>query len=251
LPAHPDLLTAFGAALRGGPLPPGVTARDPSEAERRFAVYRNNVAVSLTDALAARFPVILRLVGEAFFRAMARLYAEADRPRSPVLAEWGAGFAGFLQGFPPLADYPWMPDVARLEFARGQAFHAADAAPVDPARLAGADPATLVLGLHPSVAVLALPCPAVTIWARNQPGGEGLPPGQGPETALILRDPGFQVPVRRIEPGDAALITALQRRLPLSEAAARAAAAAPGHDPGPILVHLMGAGAIVSAENRP
>ena len=79
MPAHPDLLTAFGAALRGGPLPPGVTARDPSEAERRFAVYRNNVAVSLTDALAARFP------GQSWTTALAddesRLLAAADAAR--------------------------------------------------------------------------------------------------------------------------------------------------------------------------
>ena len=106
MPAHPDFVASFGTALRGGDLPAGLVARHPDEVGRRFAVYRNNVAVSLSAALASRFPVIRQLVGEAFFAALARLHAEQDRPKSPVLAEWGAGFAAFLEGFPPLEAYP-------------------------------------------------------------------------------------------------------------------------------------------------
>ena len=93
LTAHREFLAVFDQALRGGALPPGLTARDPQEIGRRFDVYRNNVASGLSQALATRFPVVRRLVGDEFFTALARLYAETDRPRSPVLAEWGAGFA--------------------------------------------------------------------------------------------------------------------------------------------------------------
>lgn len=77
-----ELQSGFDAALRGGPLPAGLTARDTSETERRFNVYRNNVVVSLTEALAMRFPVVERLVGEAFFRQMARVYIDLDRPKT-------------------------------------------------------------------------------------------------------------------------------------------------------------------------
>lgn len=247
--AHPDLLADFTAALRGGALPPGLTACDPSEVERRFAVYRNNVAVGLSDALAARFPVIRRLVGEAFFAAMARLYAETDGPASPVLAGWGAGFAGFLQDFPPLAAYPYLPDVARIEYARGLAFHAADAAPVDPARLIEADPDQLRLQLHPSVILLRLAHPAVSVWTQHQPGGEACGMGSGPETALILRDAGFGVPVRALGPGDAALVAALLSGQTLAEAASAAQTAEPGHNPQPLLVALMQAGAITGTKD--
>lgn len=247
LHAHPDFLAHFDAALRGGPLPAGLTARDASEVERRFAVYRNNVAVSLTEALASRFPVIRRLVGAEYFAPLARLYAEADRPKSPVLAEWGAGFAGFLDGFAPLSAYPYLGDVARIEYARGRAFHAADASPVDPARLAAADPGRVRLVLHPSVALLGLAHPAVSIWARNHPGGETLPLAAGPQTALILRDAAFQVPVLTIGPGDAALLRAVLAGACLSDAAAAAQEAEPGHDPQPLLVTLMRAGAITDA----
>lgn len=244
---HPDLVAQFDAALRGGPLPPGLMALEASEVERRFAVYRNNVAVSLTEALAARFPVIRRLVGEAFFTPFARLYAETDRPRSPVLAEWGEGFAAFLAGFPALSAYPYLADVARIEFARGRAFHAADAAPVDPAVLAAVDPGRVTLTLHPSLRLLSLAYPAVSIWARNQPGGADLPLGHGPETALILRDAAFEVPVRAIGAGDAALVAAILEGAPLALAAASADRAEPGYPPMPLLVMLMQAGAIIDA----
>lgn len=244
--AHPEFEARFDAALRGGPLPPGLVARDPAEVERRFAVYRNNVVVSLTEALASRFPVIRRLVGEAFFSQLARCYSEFDRPRTPVLAEWGDGFAAFLAAFPPLSAYPYMADVARIEFARGRAFHAADAPPVDPAAL-GADPARITLRLHPSVCILRLAHPAVSIWACNQPNGKEQMPGSGPETALILRDMSFNVPVTSIGAGDAALVETMLAGTPLSVAATTAREAEPRHDPGPMLVALMRAGAVVDA----
>jgi hypothetical protein len=246
---HPDFLAAFAGALRGGPLPAGLTARATDEVERRFAVYRNNVTVSLTEALAARFPAIQRLVGPEFFAALARAYLQTDRPGSPVLAEWGDGFADFLAGFPPTAGLPYLPDVARIEYARGRAFHAADARPVDPARLAAADPDRLRLALHPSVILLRLATPAVSIWLRNQPGGDTLPIPPGPETALILRDASYAVHVRAVGPGDAAMTRALLDGDTLAMAASRAAVAEPGHDPQPLLVDLMRVGAIIQPED--
>ncbi len=244
---HPEFETRFEAALRGGPLPPGLVARNPAEVERRFAVYRNNVAVSLTEALASRFPVIRRLVGDAFFAPLARLYAETARPSSPVIAEWGDGFAEFLAGFPSLSAYPYLADVARIEFARGRAFHAADAPPVDPAALATANPACVTLTLHPSVRILRLAHPAVSIWMHNQPDGQNQTLASGPETALILRDLSFNVPVRAVGIGDAALVETMLAGAPLFVAAAEAQGAEPRHDPGPMLVALMRAGAIVDA----
>ena len=40
------------------------------KAEKRFAIYRNNVISGLTEALMAAYPTVLALVGEDFFRAM-------------------------------------------------------------------------------------------------------------------------------------------------------------------------------------
>ena len=245
MPAHAEFTARFAAALKGAPLQPGVTG---AEAVTRFAVYRNNVAHSLGKALAARFPVIERLVGEPFFAAMAQVYLAAHRPESPVLHQWGQSFPDFLAGFEPLQPYPYMAEVAKIEHARGLAFHAADAAPLNPAQLAGADPARLRLGLHPSVQVLRLAHPAVSIWAANQPGAEGGAVADAPEIALILRRPDFEVPVRAINPGDAAMIESLDAGSSLLAAAEAAQWHAPGHDPNPLLLLLMQSGALTDPE---
>lgn len=245
--AHPDLVSAFAAGLVDGALPPGLTAQAPDEAARRFAVYRNNVAVSLAEALSRRFPVIERLVGTDFFRAMSQVYLQSHRPKSPVLHEWGDGFPDFLADFAPLAAYPYMADVARIEVARGRAYHAADTAPIAPDCLlaAASDPGTARLGLHPSVQVLRLDHPAASIWAANQPGANTKSLAtSGPELALILRNTAFEVPVSVLASGDASLIANLQQGRALLEAAECAAEAEPEHDPQPILIRLMQAGVI-------
>ena len=103
----------------------------------RLAVYRHHVLRSLTDALLATFPVVARLVGEGFFRYAADRYVRAEPPAGPCLFEYGAGFGGFLAGFSACAPYPFLGDVARLEWAMNAAIHAAEAAPLAPAALAG------------------------------------------------------------------------------------------------------------------
>jgi hypothetical protein len=60
-----------------------------------FAVYRNTVMKGCIDALQANYPAVARLVGEEWFRAAAAVYARANPPRVPMLAEYGEGFASF------------------------------------------------------------------------------------------------------------------------------------------------------------
>jgi hypothetical protein len=241
---HAEFTGAFRAALFNGALPPGVTAQSPDEAVQRFAVYRNNVAHSLTRALARRFPVVERLVGLEFFTAMARLYIEADPPASPRLFLWGEGFARFLQGFPPVRSLPYLPDVSRLEWQRGLAYHAADVPSVAAADLAqaAADPARFRLALHPSVGLIRSRYAVVTIWQANQPGAVQTGPlrADRAEDALILRDRADQVPVIALSPGEAGFQSALMRGETLLEAATRAE----GADPARLLAILMRAGAI-------
>ncbi|MEZ5685248.1 MAG: DNA-binding domain-containing protein [Paracoccaceae bacterium] len=248
--AHDAFLHDFRAAIFGGALPAGVTARAPDEASQRFDVYRNNVLHSLRMALGARFPVVERLVGPAFFAAMARVFAEAHPPESPMLFEWGGAFPAFLEAFPPVAGLPYLPDVARLELARGLAYHAADRAPLPAEALAGAAARAdrIALGLHPSVALIASGHAIHAIWAANQPGATPGPIEDAPETVLVLRDRALEVPVWRLDPGEAAFCAALLAGQPLLAGAEAALAASPGFAPQPLLARLHRAGALVSIE---
>ena len=237
--SHSASQRAFHAALRAADPPAGLTAPDPTEVALRFKVYRNNVQASLTRALASAFPVIAQLVGAEFFAALARAFIATSPPRSPVLLHWGADFAAFLAQFPPVAHLPYLPDVARLEFARGQASHAADATPIAPEALDTDTPEALRLVLHPSVTLFASAMPAVQIWRAHQPDTPRAPITAGPDHALIARRPDFRVMVEPLDAGSHAVLTALRRGETLGAAATHA-------DPTPALTLLLRHGLITA-----
>lgn len=221
----------FASALRDNAeaVPQGVTSHNAARPAKRFHVYRNNVHASLIGVVRARFPVVERLVGEEFFRAMARIFVEAHPPRSPALFEYGGDFIPFLEGFEPVQELPWLPDVARLEWLRNLAYHAPDAEPLAPSALAAVaveDLSGLRLALHPSAQLFASDYPAVSIWEANAQEGEVAPlrEGLGAEDALILR-PHLEVLALRLGPGGHAFAGALGAAAPLAEAADIAARA--------------------------
>lgn len=162
---------AFAAGLfEASPPPVGLVAWNEAVPQRRYGVYRNNVTASLTGALASRFPATESIVGPNFFRAMAGDFIKAHPPRSPVLLAYGDDFPDFAAAFEPAKALAYLPDVMRLEVARGRAYHAADARPLDSAALAAIDPARLgglVLVPHPALSILSSAHPMVTIWAMN------------------------------------------------------------------------------------
>lgn len=129
----------------------------------RLAIYRNTARIGLTEALRMSFPVVDRLVGEAFFDMAAARYLRADPPRSAWLDEYGAGFPEFLRSLPEAASLRYLPDVARFEWQLGVAANAPPVPPLGLIALAGLDAQRLEglrLAPHPSVSLLSLDFPA-------------------------------------------------------------------------------------------
>lgn len=219
------------------------------DARRRFGIYRNNVVLGLIDALATRFPVVRASVGEEFFHETARLYARSQPPRSPVMAQFGDTFPEFLETFPPLAEFPYLGDVARLEVAITRAYHAEDAPGLTPSALVGLGAERLLalsLAVHPAVHCIVSAHPCVTIWEMNH----GLRPLDAiapwcAEDALISR-PRFEVQVSRLPPGGALLVNRMRDGAPLVEAC-NAAMQVPEADLAQILHALLSAGALMHA----
>lgn len=246
-----DLEERFAAGMLdpSRPPPPEVTAWNGAAASR-FGVYRNNVVVGLTDALRQRFPVCERLIGEEFFRAMAREFMRALPPRSPLLYTYGGDFAPFIAAFEPAQSVPYLADVARLEFAYGLAYHAADAAPLPPQRIEAFTQESwgdLVFTLHPSIQLVASRWPIVAIWATNTHDEDVKPVDLGvAEDALVVR-PALEVEIRRLPPGGLAFLAALQCGSTLAVAAEAGVAADAGFDITANLIGLMGAGLAVDA----
>ncbi|MGP9822485.1 HvfC/BufC N-terminal domain-containing protein [Salinarimonas sp. NSM] len=250
MPAPGEMARFAGEARRailagGAALPQGLTARDAAQVARRFAVYRNNVTVGLVEALATRFPVVRRLVGDAFFQGAARVFLAQHPPRSPVMTFYGDAFPDFLAGFPPAASLPYLPDVARLEAARTHAYHAADSRPLaaeDLAAVSERDPARWGLSPHPALRIVASAHPAVAIWVMSQPGATPGPlASREPQTALVAR-PHLDVRVVAAEPGEAAFLSACGRGACFADAVGAALATAPAFDPARALARVLAHG---------
>lgn len=228
------------------PDPSGVSGPRGKGVRKRYAVYRNNVTVSLIEALAATFPATKRIVGDDFFRAMARSHVRATPPTSPLLFEYGGDFPDFIAGYEYARAMPWLADVARIERAWLDAYHAADAAPITQDALAGIPTERLpevVLVAHPATRIVRSAFPAVTIFAANR---SDTPVGKivatEPEDALITR-PGLEVMVRQLPPGGAAFLARLMSGEQLGAAAAAAFAEAPAFDLAANIRGMVGAGA--------
>ena len=199
----------------------------------RMSVYRNNVAGALAAALKVRFPVTEQLVGAAFFAAMARAYAEAERPASPVLISYGESFADFIRGFAPAASVAYLGDVAALENLWWKAYHAREAEPLQATALAAVAPddlGGLKLALHPSAGLLSSPYAIADIWQAHRGG-----PGMGeisldaPQSVLVAR-PAADVSIRVIAPASLAFLASLGQGASLADAMEQTAAAFPDFD---------------------
>lgn len=241
----------FAAALLDPGLPPpaGVLGPDGAPSARRFAVYRNNVVAGLTEALKAAYPATRRIVGDEFFFGLASAYVVAEPPRSPIILDYGAGFPDFIAAFEPAASLPYLPDVARLEHAWTESYHAAEAEPLDPSVLGSIAPDELPevrLLLHPSVRVVRSKLPALTIWRMNVDDGVPAPVdlAAGGEDALIAR-PDAEVEVRRLPQGGAEFLSALARGFSLGAAAEAAIAADRGFNLADNLTGLIQARVLV------
>jgi hypothetical protein len=230
-------------------VPFGVVGPDGLPSAKRFAVYRNNVVAGLVDTLKVAFPAVARLVGGEFFAAMARIYVAREPPKSPIMLDYGASFGDFIETFEPARPAPYLGDVARLERAWVEAYHAAEAAPVQTDRLAGLCPhdlASMKLILHPSARVLRSRFPVVAIWRMNIEGGE---PGPidldgGEEYALVAR-PAAEVEVRRISADTAVFIRALAEGAAVADAAGRSLRMNVEFDLAEVLGCLLRTGSIV------
>lgn len=226
----PELQRSFSAALFDSHVTPpdDVISNAVRHPVRRFNVYRNNVVTSLVDVLEAYFPVVGRLVGSEFFRAMARAFVVVTPPASPILSRYGAEFPQFLTTFPPIQDLPYLADVARLEWLRQRAYHAADAPPLRGEQLATV-PADQVRNIafrpHPSLGLLSSVYPVVSIWRTNALDDEvcAVTLEAGDEYALIVR-PRLEVHVVPVSVGTHIFATSLVSGNPLGAASADAIA---------------------------
>jgi Putative DNA-binding domain len=238
-----DFEARFAAALSdpAAPAPDILTGASA----HRLAVYRNNIAISLIEALEARFPTVRTAVGDEFFKAMARVFIAEHPQRLPMLHRYGDEFPDFLRRFEPASDIPYLPDLAQVDADRTRAAYAADVEPLAGEALAGVTPDSLArmhVELHPSVGIVSSIHPIATIWGMNAGALPVEPIADWRAESAVIARPLREVEVHLLPPGGASFLRALAQGENIAAAAAAAMAAEPDFDLGVNLALLFNFG---------
>ena len=199
------------------------------DANAQFQVYRNNYFISLTDALRAIYISTEKLVGEGYFGFISDKYIRQYPSRDGNLNNFGSEFPAFLLEIDGLEKFPYLSDVASIDWQWHEAFHAAGAQVVDAASLA-AVPAEEYMNLHfsmlPSLSFLRSAYSIVSIWqfCRDEEDDSSdkveLRYDDGPEYLLIYRR-GLDIQVVAVAKDEYRFLRALRNGLNLQSALER------------------------------
>lgn len=142
--------------------------------ETRLAVYRELVEEVHLDALAQVYPVSRAVVGDGYWRTLIR--STWDGPGAPEidLGAYGAFvpplLAAAVQTRPELAEFDYLPELARLEWAIHEVAGRTGPERFDWARFAAlpeAEQADVRLLPSPALSKLRLDSPVDEIWRRH------------------------------------------------------------------------------------
>lgn len=258
MPSLRELQQGFAAALFGAPgvAPPFAITGGPIDAAARLAIYRNSVFGNYHGALGASYPVLRQLLGAAEFAAAVDAFVRMHPSASGDLNSYGDAFGDFLAVHVIDADRPWLPDIARLEWAIDEAhraadsIHAPDAMLTALATIAPEQLPALRFRLNPSCRLLASRFPILRFWLQSQPGHEpdaAVTAAAGAQGLLVRRN-SEGVPIERLPRGDFAWLVALAAGATLNEAMEAAQSVDPEFDFGAALRRHIATGTIAAIQ---
>jgi hypothetical protein len=215
-------------ALWAGSTPTGL--RPDDSLLRGLVAYRANAAALAERALAAVYPTVQQVIGADAFVALSRAHWQGHPPTQGDMAQWGAELPQFLADDAALQDEPYLPDLARLEWAVHRADRALDgpSAATGLALLAEHDPAHLFVQLAAGVAVVVSRHPVVRIWQAHRSENAdrfaavraAFAAGEG-DCALVWRQ-GWRVQVQAVHAAEARFTQALLTGRSLGDALSQA-----------------------------
>lgn len=169
----------------------------------RLNIYYNNTLLNLTDILARTYPVLQKIVGNRFFETISRKYIETYTQSTGNRHKYGAMLNKFLSSYQPVAEWPYLSDIAAVECAYFQAEIADDALTIDFNDLTTLIPTqpNFVLSLHPGVHFVDQRFNALEIWREHQKNKiETITLHENPQTILIWRNQENVVFLKEISP---------------------------------------------------
>jgi len=236
--------------------PVAVSAINKHERDRRFAVHRNNFVVNLVDVLEESFPVTAALVGEAFFREMARERVLADPPRSPVLLDYAHGFSEWVANYDPAVSLGYLPEVVQLEALRIRAYNAKDCVSVEMSvfEVLSSNPELLLttsVVLNPACEWMKANHAVYSIWHAHQDIDDISEANIGDidideAQAIIVSRRFFDVVAAKLPPGGFTFLNALQGGETFGEAFTQALSSDADANPSSLFSILIEHGAVIA-----
>jgi len=244
---------AHERALPAGGLASLIAGDDRMTAAERVEVYANGYFYRLLDVLKEDYPATVAVTGADDFHNLVTGYLIVYPPTEPSIYHAGRDFARYLDTHPLRERWPYLADLARLERAVLESFHAADAPALEAGALRALAPAqwpALTLRAHPATRLVesrwrvdevaravADGARADTMSATPAPDGAGV--------ALVVSRRDTRVAYRAAERGEDValrLVLAAQAAAPPTLAAICAAIAAnvgDAHDDLPASINRM------------
>ncbi len=164
---------------------------------QRINIYRNNISSTLADTLADIYPVSCAMVGGDFFRSMASRYNRSHPSASGNLHDYGTRLPAFMRNMPELADLPFLPTIAEIDWACHIAYHAASLPElgIDSLNHCSVDDYEhLLFTLHPAVQAICSEFPIYDIWkfATSDDQNSSIPDTRsGSQQVLVYRKEGL------------------------------------------------------------
>jgi hypothetical protein len=176
---------------------PAASGRDPADAfvgtpalpaSERLAIYADMYLWRQVDALREDFPKLVAVLGDERFFALAEGYVREHPSEHPSLSKLGRHVADYLLARP--AGRPDLPDLARLEWARAEAFEAEDVPLAGLDALRAIPPAALPevrLAFAPALRLLHLEYDAPALWGALEDGAALAPPRHAEVEVAVWR----------------------------------------------------------------
>jgi hypothetical protein len=171
-------------------------------AAERLDIYAEMYFYRLRDCLAEDFRAVHAVIGPTRFHNLVTDYLLVHPSTHPSLRFAGRHLPRLLDSHPLAAEWPFLADLARFEWAIVDAFDAADAAPLTAQDLESV-PAPAWAELHfrlvPSVQLLEARAAVQDAWSQVDRGEEPAAPLETPTNLLVWRSD-LRVFHRPVEP---------------------------------------------------
>jgi hypothetical protein len=154
---------------------PHVLGSAQVSAEERLAIYADAYRLRLLEALDTDYPGLHAMLGDDDFDSMGRAYIAAHPSPYFSLRWFGNRLSEFLRTTEPYSQYPVFAEMAAFEWAKSDAFDAADSEIASIADMAAVPPDAwpgLTFVPHPSLRRLDLRWNVPTVWKAIDAGQE-------------------------------------------------------------------------------